>query len=82
MCYQGTCQLSSASLKNQSFGFLGRIKGFKTTIAKASTIANSYRTTVPAAIMNQFGLKEGDKLDWELKAENGKIIIIIKPDKE
>ena len=56
--------------------------GFKTTIAKASTIANSFRTTVPAAIMNQFDLKEGDKLDWGLKAENGKILIIIKPYKE
>ena len=56
--------------------------GFKTTIAKASTIANSYRTTVPAAIMNQFNLKEGDKLDWELKAENGELIVTIKPEKK
>lgn len=55
--------------------------GFKTTIAKASTIANSYRTTVPAAIMNQFNLKEGDKLDWELKAENGNLLIILKPER-
>jgi len=53
--------------------------GFKTTIAKASTIANSFRTTVPAAIMNQFNLKEGDKLDWNLKAENGEIIVLVKP---
>jgi bifunctional DNA-binding transcriptional regulator/antitoxin component of YhaV-PrlF toxin-antitoxin module len=54
--------------------------GFKTTIAKASTIANSYRTTVPAAVMSQFNLKERDKLDWTLKAENGEIIVIVKPD--
>ncbi len=54
--------------------------GFKTTIAKASTVANSYRTTVPAAIMGQFNLKEGDKLDWTLKAENGEIIVLIRPD--
>jgi len=56
--------------------------GFKTTIAKASTIANSYRTTVPAAIINQFNLKEGDKLDWELKAEKGSIVIIVEPEKK
>jgi bifunctional DNA-binding transcriptional regulator/antitoxin component of YhaV-PrlF toxin-antitoxin module len=56
--------------------------GFKTTIAKASTIANSFRTTVPAGIMGQFHLKEGDKLDWTLKAENGEIIIIVKPEKK
>ena len=55
--------------------------GFKTTIAKASTIANSYRTTVPAGIMSQFNLKEGDQLDWTLKAEDGKLIVIVTPKK-
>ena len=56
--------------------------GFKTTIQKASTIANSYRTTVPAAIMSQFDLKDGDKLDWELKAEKGKLLIVINLEKK
>lgn len=56
--------------------------GFKTTIAKASTITNSYRTTVPAGIMSQFNLKDGDQLDWTLKAENGNIIVIVKPEKQ
>ena len=56
--------------------------GFKTTIAKASTIANSYRTTVPAGIMSQFNLKDGDRLDWTLKAEKGNLIVIIKPEKK
>ena len=55
--------------------------GFTTTIAKASTVSNSYRTTVPAAVINQFNLKEGDKLDWTLKAENGDLIIVVKPTK-
>lgn len=53
--------------------------GFTTTIAKASSIANSYRTTVPAAIMQQFNLKEGDKLDWSFKTENDELIIFVKP---
>ena len=53
--------------------------GFTTTIAKASTIANSYRTTVPAGIMNQFNLNVGDKLDWKLNVEGGKLSIIISP---
>jgi len=56
------------------------IMGFKTTIAKASTIANSYRTTVPAGIMSHFNLKEGDKLDWTLKAENGNLVVIVTPE--
>lgn len=53
--------------------------GFKTTIQKASTIAKSYRTTVPASIVKQFSLNEGDKLDWTLTAENGELIIQVKP---
>jgi len=29
--------------------------------------------------MNQFNLKEGDKLDWELKADKKSLIIVVKP---
>ena len=57
------------------------IMGFKTTITKASSITNSLRTTVPAGIINQFNLKDGDRLDWTLKAENREIIVIVKPEK-
>jgi antitoxin component of MazEF toxin-antitoxin module len=56
--------------------------GFRTTIAKASTISNSFRTTVPAAIMNQFNLKDGDKLDWSLEVTDGSLMIIIHPEKK
>jgi antitoxin component of MazEF toxin-antitoxin module len=56
--------------------------GFKTTITKASSITNSLRTTVPAGVIQQFNLKDGDHLDWELKAENGNIIVIVKPEKK
>ena len=56
--------------------------GFKTTIAKASSISSSFRTTVPAAIMNQYNLKVGDRLDWTLSAQNERIIVIVKPDKK
>lgn len=56
--------------------------GFKTTINKASTITNSLRTTVPSSVVNQFNLRDGDKLDWTLKAENGEIIVIVKPERK
>ena len=56
--------------------------GSKTTIAKASTIANSYRTTVPASIMKQFDLKEGDGLDWTFKAEEGELVVVVKIEKK
>jgi bifunctional DNA-binding transcriptional regulator/antitoxin component of YhaV-PrlF toxin-antitoxin module len=54
--------------------------GFKTTVAKASSITNSLRTTIPAGIVHQFNLKDGDKLDWTLKVEKGQIGIIVKPE--
>jgi len=50
-------------------------------LIKVSINANSYHTTVPAAIINQFNLKEGDQLEWTLKAENGELIVIVKPEK-
>ena len=30
-------------------------------------------------IVKQFNISEGDKLDWEIRAENGELIIIVKP---
>jgi len=56
--------------------------GFKTTIAKASTKVKSFRTTVPAGIMNQFGLKDGDQLDWNIEAKESKLIIVVSPTKQ
>jgi bifunctional DNA-binding transcriptional regulator/antitoxin component of YhaV-PrlF toxin-antitoxin module len=50
-----------------------------TTLTKAAPKTISLRTTVPANIVRQFNLKEGDKLDWSLKADQGDLIIIVKP---
>lgn len=50
-----------------------------TTLTKAAPNTISLRTTVPANIVRQFNLKEGDKLDWSLKADQGDLIIIVKP---
>jgi hypothetical protein len=30
-------------------------------------------------IVRQFNLSEGDKIDWEIKAEDGRLIIVVKP---
>ena len=54
--------------------------GFKTTLAKASSITNSLRTTIPAGIVHQFNLRDGDTLDWTLKVEKGQLEIIVKPE--
>ncbi len=56
--------------------------GFETILTKASPQTESLRTTVPQAIVKQFELKEGDKLDWTLTVKNGELIIEVKPIKE
>ncbi|MDN5847125.1 MAG: AbrB/MazE/SpoVT family DNA-binding domain-containing protein [Candidatus Nitrosocosmicus sp.] len=50
-----------------------------TNLTKANTRSNSLRTTIPMSITNQFGLKEGDKLSWQIEANNNNLIIKIKP---
>jgi antitoxin component of MazEF toxin-antitoxin module len=56
--------------------------GEQTTLTKAATKTTSLRTTVPASIVRQFNLKDGDKIDWTLKVANGEMIIVVTPIKE
>jgi len=56
--------------------------GEVTVITKATTKGRSLRTTIPIGIVRQFNLSEGDKLNWEIRAENGDLIIVVKPLKE
>lgn len=53
--------------------------GEETTLTRAATNSTSLRTTVPASIVRQFNLSDGDKLDWSLRAEGGDMVIIVKP---
>lgn len=53
--------------------------GEETTLTKAASRTTSLRTTVPASIVRQFNLNDGDKLDWSLKAEGGEMIIVVQP---
>jgi len=50
-----------------------------TRITKATTKSNSLRTTIPIGIARQFNLSVGEKLNWEIKARNGDLIIVITP---
>ncbi len=56
--------------------------GEKTSITRATTKSKSLRTTIPIGIVKQFDISEGDKLEWEIRAEGGKLIIVVKPVKE
>jgi len=56
--------------------------GFETTLTKATTTSESLRTTVPSGIVTQFGLKEGDTLDWTITIKNNRLIIEVEPKKK
>jgi len=53
-----------------------------TVLTKATSKSKSLRTTIPMGIVKQFNLSEGDKLNWEIKAEGGELIIVVRPLKE
>ena len=53
--------------------------GEETVLTRASAKGNSLRTTVPSGIVKLFDLKEGDRFRWQIKAENGEVLIVIKP---
>jgi len=48
-----------------------------TTASKASSRYASLRTTIPMSVVRQWKLKEGDKLDWEWKVIEGKMMAVI-----
>lgn len=56
--------------------------GETTVLTKATSKSKSLRTTIPMGIVKQFNLSEGDKLNWEIRADGGKLIIVVKPMKE
>jgi len=52
--------------------------GETTQLTKATSKSDSLRTTVPAGIVKQFGMREGDAVDWNIKIKGSKLIIEIK----
>lgn len=50
-----------------------------TTLHAASSKTSSLRTTVPMWVINQFGLKAGDGVNWKLHVQDGKMIVIMSP---
>ena len=50
-----------------------------TKLTKATTKSKSLRTTIPMGIVKQFNLSEGGEIDWEIRAEEGELIIVVRP---
>jgi len=49
--------------------------GETTRLTKANSRSDSLRTTVPAGIVKQFGMKEKDALEWAMDIKGLKLII-------
>jgi hypothetical protein len=54
--------------------------GESTALTRATSKSDSLRTTVPKGIVRQFGLKEGDRLNWEIIAKGNKLAVVITPE--
>ena len=54
--------------------------GETTTLTKAATNTTSLRTTVPASIVKQFKLSDRDKLDWSIDIQDGKMVVLVRPE--
>jgi len=50
-----------------------------TSVNTATTTSKSLRTTIPISIVRHFNLKDKDRIGWEIKAKDDKIIVEIKP---
>jgi len=55
------------------------VQGEVTILANATSKSQSLRTTVPIGIIRQLGLKEGDKLIWELKPNKDQLMVVVSP---
>lgn len=56
-----------------------REEGETTVLSGATTNSKSLRATVPIGIVRQFGLKEGDQINWQLTVKDGEMVIVAKP---
>jgi len=57
-------------------------EGETTVLTIATTSSKSLRATVPIGIVRQLKLREGDKLRWQIRAENGNLVVVVQPVKE
>jgi bifunctional DNA-binding transcriptional regulator/antitoxin component of YhaV-PrlF toxin-antitoxin module len=54
-------------------------EGDITVLTIATTTSKSLRTTVPISIVRQLKLREGDRLRWQIKAEDGNLTVLVEP---
>jgi len=56
------------------------VMGKKTVLGAGMVSTDKYlRTAVPSFIVEQFGLRVGDSLDWELQVVDGVLCVVVVP---
>jgi hypothetical protein len=53
--------------------------GETTVLTPATTLSKSLRTTIPAGIVRQFSLADGDKIRWKMEVIEGELVIVARP---
>jgi bifunctional DNA-binding transcriptional regulator/antitoxin component of YhaV-PrlF toxin-antitoxin module len=51
----------------------------RTKVVLAQAESKSLRTTIPAGIARQFGIKEGSELGWDIRARDSQLEIVVAP---
>lgn len=54
----------------------------ESTLIKNSPKFASLRTTVPMSIIKQWGLKEGDKIEWSWEVLNNEMVVVVRQSKK
>jgi antitoxin component of MazEF toxin-antitoxin module len=53
--------------------------GETTILTAATTQSKSLRTTIPAGIVRQFSLIDGDKIQWKMEVKDNELVIVARP---
>jgi len=61
---------------------MATILGERTTISKASSKFESFRITIPKSIVNHWGLREGDVLEWNWEVQGGEMVLKVTRSKQ
>jgi len=54
-------------------------EGETTVLTAATTQSKSLRTTIPAGIVRQFSLTDGDRIKWKIEVKDGEMVIVARP---
>lgn len=46
-----------------------------------ANLATSLRTTIPMSLVRHYGLKAGDRIQWDMETRDGQIVVVIRPAK-